>query len=185
MKRLTVLLLLVCLLPGCESASQELERGLKLRDRLLSSGCRFDVDITADYGDILPTFSMNCQTDDKGDMRFTVTKPETISGITGSITHEGGNLTFDDKVLQFELLTDDLISPVSSPWILIKTLRGGYLRIAGMEEEFLRLTIDDSYEEGALTLDIWLNTADVPVRGEICWDGRRILTMDVTNFEIL
>jgi len=51
MKRLTVLLLLVCLLPGCESASQELERGLKLRDRLLSSGCRFDVDITADYAD--------------------------------------------------------------------------------------------------------------------------------------
>lgn len=185
MKRFAVLLLLVCVLAGCDQATQELERGLKLRDRLLSSGCRFDADITADYGDTLHTFSMNCQADENGDLTFTVTSPETISGITGTVTRGGGKLTFDDAALQFELMTDDLISPVSSPWILIKTLRGGYLTTAGMEGELLRLTIDDSYEDDALTLDIWLNEADIPVRGEICWDGRRILTLTITNFEIL
>lgn len=185
MKRFAVLLLLVCLIAGCDREEKELERGLMLRDRLLASGCSFDADITADYGDILHTFSMNCRTDGQGDMAFTVTAPESIFGITGTVTREGGHLTFDDTALYFELLTDDLISPVAGPWIFVKTLRSGYLRAAGMEEGLLRLTIDDSYEDDALNLDIWLNDQDVPVRAEVLWDGRRILTLDVTNFTML
>ena len=185
MKRVAVLLLIVCMLAGCEKGSKELERGLVLRDKLLSSGCCIDVDITADYGDKVHTFSMECQADDKGDMTFSVTAPESIAGITGSITEEGGKLTFDDVALQFDLMADDQISPVSAPWILLKTLRSGYLISAAVEEEFLRLTIDDSYDEDALTLDIWLNDADIPVRAEILFDGRRIETLSVTNFEIL
>ena len=182
MKRFGVLLLLVCFLAGCDKKGKELERGLQLRDRLLSAGCSFDADITADYGDNLHTFSMNCRTDANGDLSFTVTAPESISGITGTVTREGGHLTFDDAALYFDLLTDDLISPISAPWILVKTLRGGYLRTAGMDEDLLRLTIDDSYEEDALMLDIWLDEQDIPIRGEILWDGRRILTLDVANF---
>jgi hypothetical protein len=74
---------------------------------------------------------------------------------------------------------------VSAPWIFYTTLRGGYLTAAGMEDNLLRLTIDDSYEEDALTVDIWLDEADNPIRAEILFDGRRILTLNIENFTIV
>ena len=67
----------------------------------------------------------------------------------------------------------------------MKTLRSGYLRAAGMEEDMLRLTIDDSYEDNALQLDIWLDEGHLPKRAEVLCEGRMILSLDVRNFEIL
>ena len=54
----------------------------------------------------------------------------------------------------------------------------------GSDGENLRVTINDSYEEDALTLDIWLNAENAPIRAEILYDGRRIVTMDIENFTI-
>ena len=83
------------------------------------------------------------------------------------------------------MLTQEQISPVSAPWIFLRTLRGGYLTSAGEEEGLLRVTIDDTYEEAALQLDIWLNGETMPVRAEILYDGVRILSLEVEKFEIL
>lgn len=180
-----MLALLLVFLTGCADASKEMERGMKLRSDLLkASACRFDAEITADYGDKVYTFSMNCQGDPLGNMTFTVTAPETIADITGSISDTGGKLTFDDTALQFDLMADDQVTPVSAPWILLKTLRSGYITSAGMEDDLLRLTIDDSYEDDALHLDIWLNDENQPTKAEILYDGRSILSLAVTNFAI-
>lgn len=185
MKRAALLVFFLVILSGCSSENRELERGMALRDKLLSSnGCSFDAAITADYGDKLYEFDMACQGDAQGNLSFTVTEPETIAGITGTVSDTGGRLTFDDTALQFNLMADDQLSPVSAPWIFLKTLRSGYLTSAGMEGEALRLTIDDSYEDDALQLDIWVDGNDVPVRAEILYDGRRILSLAVTNFVI-
>lgn len=177
------LLLLVFLLTGCSGKKDEIERGMELRARLLrAEKCTFDASVTADYGTAVYEFAMACETDERGDFLFSVTEPETISGITGKITREGGRLTFTDAALQFDLMAEGQVTPVAAPWILLKTLREGYLTAAGMEEELLRLTIDDSYEKDALQLDVWLDEENQPVRGEILYDGRRILTISVTNF---
>lgn len=184
MKRVAVLLALV-LLTGCSGKDQELERAMNLRAKILAGQCSFDAEITADYGDEICTFSVYCEGDTQGNLGFRVTAPESIADITGAIDQEGGKLTFSDTALTFPLLADDQLSPVSAPWIFFKTLRGGYLTAAGMEEELLRLTIDDSYEEDALQVDIWLDAADSPVRAEILYDGRRILTLTISNFQIL
>ena len=122
----------------------------------------FDAQITADYGDKVHTFSMSCQGDSLGNLNFTVTEPESISGITGRIDQKGGALTFDDTALHFDLMADEALSPVSAPWILLKTLRSGYLTSACREEGKIRLTIDDSYEDDALTLDIRLDGNNLP-----------------------
>lgn len=186
MKRICATVIFLLFLTGCSDASSEIERGMALRRQLLqASSCSFDAEITADYGDKLHIFSLSCQGNEKGDVTFSVTEPETIRGITGAIAQEKGSLTFDDKALYFELLTDDQLSPVSAPWILLKTLRSGYLTSACMEEGLLRLTIDDSYEEDALQLDIWLDEKDLPQRAEILYDGRRILSLVVKNFVIV
>jgi len=178
-------MLAVVLLTGCTGKRDELDRAMKLRASLLGClECSFDVTITADYGDEIYTFAMNCQTGGRGDVRFTVLQPESIAGITGEIASGEGKLTFDDVALHFPLMADDQITPVSGPWILMKTLLGGYLTAACEEEDLLHLTIHDSYAEDALQLEIWLDGEDAPVHGEILFDGRRIVTMNVENFSI-
>ena len=186
MKRTCAWLLCLLLLAGCSAAPKEMDRAMVLRRKLLAAqSCSFQAEITADYADKLHTFSMACQSDSQGNLTFTVTEPETIVGITGTVDGQGGKLTFEDTVLHFELLTDDQISPISAPWILVKTLRGGYLTSVCQEEDMLRLTVDDSYDEDPLQLDIWLDEGDVPIHAEILYRSRRILSLNIKNFEIL
>lgn len=174
------------MLSGCSGEATELERGMELRSKILKAeSVEFETDITADYGDKVHRFSLKCQGTADGTVFFAVTAPESIAGITGKISGDKGILTFDDVVLSMDLLTDDQLSPIGAPWVFLKTLRSGYLRGAGMEGELLRLTIQDSYEENSLQLDIWLAEEDTPIRTEILCDGKRILSMDVRSFRIL
>ena len=185
MKRLMGLLLMIVLLTGCADDSGQMDRALNLRGKLQQSAVSFDTVLTADYGDKIYTFSMECQGDKLGNLKFTVTEPQTIAGISGMISKGSGKLTFDDKVLGFDILADGLISPVSGPWVMLETLRSGYLTSCVTEGENLHITIDDSYEETALHLDVWLDAADLPQRCEIYWQGRRLLSMEVINFNFL
>ena len=158
-------------LSGCGAGEGNLERAMELRARLLGcTNCTFDAAITADYGDEVHTFAMNCTGDKNGSLQFTVTAPETIAGITGKFEGQKGMLTFDEFALEFPRLTDDQITPVSGPWILLRTLMGGYLTSCGPDD--------------ALVLDIWLSAENTPIRAEILYDGRRIVTMDIENFTI-
>ena len=127
---------------------------------------------------------MDCQADAQGDLSFEVSAPETISGITGRIDDTGGKLTFDETALYFNLLADGQLSPVSAPWVLVSALRGGYLTSAGMEDGLLRVSVNDSYEDDALHLDIWLDNSNAPVKAEILFRERKILSLDVKNFRM-
>lgn len=185
MKRIGAILLVCVMLTGCTGKRDELDRAMNLRASLLGClGCSFDAAITADYGDEVFEFAMRCEADGRGNLTFTVTQPESIAGITGAIASGEGKLTFDDVALQFPLMADDQVTPVSGPWILMKTLLGGYLTAANEEKDLLHLTINDSYEDDALQLEIWLNGENMPVCGEIFYDNRRIVTMTVENFQI-
>lgn len=186
MKKAMVLLLCLFLLSGCSSIPKEMEAGMELRSKLLqASACTFSAEITADYGDKLHIFAMNCTCDSHGDITFSVTKPDAISGITGTLSSENGTFTFDNTALQFDLLAEEQLSPISAPWILMKTLRSGYMTSASTEDGKIRLSIDDSYRENALRLDILLNPENVPEYADILYSGRRILTISVEDFQIL
>ena len=185
MKKGLALVVVVLCLCGC-SAESEMEQAMRFRDMLLSgNGCSFTAHITADYGDELQEFTMDCTGDNQGNLKFSVTEPESISGITGSASEAGGALTFDDTALHFDLMAQDALSPVSAPWILVRTLRSGYITSACREEETIRLSVEDSFEEDSLRLDIWLNTGGMPEHADIFYGGRRILSVDVENFQIL
>lgn len=183
--KIVAVVLVLLLLTGCGGENGELDRAMALRAKMLTSSVSFDAEITADYGSEIHTFSVYCEGDSQGNLGFKVTAPETIADITGRIDGGEGKLTFRDTVLAFPLLAEDQLSPVSAPWVFYTALRGGYLTSAGMEDDLLRLTIDDSYEEDALTADIWLDANDSPVRAEILYDGRRILTLVIKNFQLL
>ena len=186
MKKFAALMLVLVVLTGCTGKRNEMDRAMNLRAALLGSeGCSFTAQITADYGDEVHEFSLYCEGKSNGDLGFRVEKPETLSGITGRFRGSEGALTFDDAALTFPLLADGQVTPVSGPWIFLKTLLGGYLTACNQEEEYLHLTIDDSYEEDALQLEIWLDSENIPVHAEILYGGRRILTMEIESFQIL
>lgn len=186
MKRIIVLFVIVFLFAGCNNESSEMHRAAALRDSLAQcKQFQFTAKITADYEDRVHHFSLDCQGNSEGEVSFTVIEPDSISDISGTLSASGGKLTFDDKLLAFPMLADGELSPVSAPWLLIKALLSGYLSSCGADGQYLRLTIDDSYEEDALQLDIWLGSNELPVHAEILWQGRKILTMDVENFTIL
>lgn len=176
---------LLVVLMGCSSEDRELARAMTLRDNLLSAqGCSFQASVTADYGEELYEFSMDCHGDSNGNLLFEIISPESIAGIKGTVSDSGGTLTFEDTALYFPLLTDDQLIPAAAPWIFLKTLRSGCLNSVCMEDSLLRITADDSYAEDALHLDIWVDEEDRPVQADILWDNRRILSLKVEEFVI-
>ena len=186
MKRFTALLLLVILLTGCAGGHTAMNRAVTLRDKLLKgNGCSFTATVTADYGDKTYTFKMLSTVDSAGELTFEVIEPDSISGITGKITDSAGQLTFDDQVLMFEMLADGQITPVCAPWLLIHTLRSGYISACGKDGDGIHIQIDDSFRGEPLQADIWINEEDIPVRGEFLWKGKRIVSIDVVEFLIV
>lgn len=185
MKRVGFLLCVMLFLTGCSMKNDDMDRALEFRSKLLNaSEVSFCCSVVADYGNQIQMFSMDCQGDSQGNIRFAVTKPETISEITGKISSEGGALTFDDKVLFFTLLKDDQLSPVSTPWIFLKVMQSGYIHAVGTEDEFFRVTLEDSYADDELLVDVWFDAEDAPVKGDILYDGKRILSFEIENFLI-
>ena len=185
MKKLAALMLILLTFTGCTKTRSMLDKAMTLRAELLAcQSCTFDATITADYGDKLHTFGMHCVGDNDGVVRFEVTAPETLAGITGILNGEEGKLTFDDQGVAFSMLADGQMTPVSGPWILMKTLLGGYITACNEEDGLLHLMINDSYADDALELEIWLDGESRPIQTEIGYDGRRILTMKIENFQI-
>ena len=186
MKKRLIFLVTILLLCGCSRGNDQFDRAMSLRTGLLNAnGCSFVAQVTADFTDKTYTFTMRCQSDQEGNIQFEVLEPSYISGITGSIRYDGGKLTFDDTALAFELQADGLMSPVSAPWVLVRALRGGYVRSCGREDGLLRLTVDDSYEEDALMLDIWVGEENAPVQADIYENNRRILTLVISDYQLL
>lgn len=178
-------MLCLLLLMGCSRENTELDRAMALRTSLLNGkGCSFDGQITADFGDKTYVFLLKYEADEKGNVDFIVLEPENIKEITGTIQGEGGMLRFDDKALAFPLLADGVLSPISGGWILLRALRSGYVRHCTAEGDLLRVTVDDSYEQDALTLDVWLNENNSPVQADLYEENRRIMTITLQNFQI-
>jgi len=185
MRIVSAVILIVCLLSGCRAADDQLNQAMALRKRILEAECcSFQSIITADYGDELYTFQMECIMDKEGRLLFTVTDPESISGITGHISQNDAALTFDDTVLAVPMLADGQLAPVSSPWIFINTLRSGYLTACSTDDDGLCIYIDDSYEDNPLHLEIYTDSNTIPIHADIIWQERRILSLDIRDFSL-
>ena len=185
-RRIVPLLLVIFCFSGCGGKEAGgVEEAMAFRARLLASqGCTFTGNITADYGDRSCSFTVDCQTDKDGNLQFTVGAPETIAGISGRVEAQGGKLTFDDVALDFGILADGQVSPVTCPYFMVRAWREAYLSSAGQTEDGLRVTFSTSYDAAPMTAELWLK-GGVPVFGEMSYAGRRILSMEIQNFTYL
>ena len=159
---------LLLLLWGCTSQEESrMDDALAFRSALVGAGgCSFLGEITADYGDEAYTFTAACTTDDTGALSFSLTAPETIAGISGTVQSRGGKLTFDSTALAFGLLADGKVSPATAPYVVAESWRTG------------------SLEENPLTVDTWLDREKgIPIFAEVCYNGQRILTISISEFQ--
>ena len=185
-KRLIGLCVIVFCLVGCSHESSALDRAMQLRSQLMAQEyCSFEAHIVADYGDVIYSFTLDCVGNATGDIRFAVTEPESISGINGKLSQQSGQITFDDVALSFPMLAEGLVTPISGPWVLYAALRGGNITSAGVDGDYTRLTVHDSYAEDSVMLEIWLTNDNIPTQADIYWENRRILTMQIRNFQFL
>lgn len=185
MKRMWGFLMVIVLLSGCNRKNDEFDRAMSVRTGLLNAnGCNFTTIVSADFSDKTYSFTIFCRSDKDGNMDFEVVQPDYISGIKGSISAAEGKLIFDDTALTFPLQTDGLLSPICGPWVMVQALRGGYVRYCCREDAVLRLTVDDSYEEDALMLDIWINDKNQPFQADIYENNRRIMTLSISDYQL-
>ena len=183
MKIVTVVVLVAVILVGCAKGDGDLNPAMELRQRLANGdGCTFRAEVCADYGDRVYTFVMDCKADTAGDVHFKLVSPDTISGISGTVTQSGGKLEFDDQVLLFEPLTQGELTPVIAPWLLYKVITGGYIRSVSEEADQFIYTVDDTYQSEQFMALLTLQRDQTPRSCEVFWNNRRILTVKVTDF---
>lgn len=186
MKNTAVLLICILMLCGCGGNESAINQAISFRQKLLASQqCRFECTVTADYGESYYTFDLRCEFDKSGAMTFAVQAPDSISGIRGTVAANGGNLVFDDQALVFPIIADGYISPVSAPWLFMKSLRSGYINSCGAEGDGFRISLDDSFAESPLQLEIWTGSDFSPSRCELLWQGKRILTLQIREFSFM
>ena len=186
MKRVIFLFVLISLLSGCAKSRDSMDRALDMRKQIVEcNNCTFDLCITADYVDYTYEFRLQCEMDKEGCVAFSVIEPDSISGIRGTISARGGELTFDEKVLMFPMMADGALSPVSAPWLMMNALRSGYIK--GVEElpNGMLLQIDDSFEGENLQINITVDVNGLPAGAEVFWQERRVIIMIVENFHIM
>lgn len=186
MKRIIAVICLSVLLVGCGSHNVELDKAIALRENVISAGkCSFLASVTAEYDDIIHTFDLRCETDRNHEMYFEVVKPDTIAGIAGKIAQSNGMLTFDDEMLAFELLIDGRLSPISSPWLMLKMLRSGYIVACGREGDGVHIQLEDTYNGEKILVDLYTDKNNLPIRADIIWNGKRSLSVVVSDFSIV
>ena len=180
MKR--ILPLFIVFLLGCSGPEPAMEAALDLRSRCLASpAVRFRAEIRADYITGFEEFTLDCETSPDGAVAFRVASPEEIADICGTVRQDEGTVEFDGAVLAYPLMAQGRLSPLSGPWVVMKAIRSGCIIAAGQEGELTRITIDDSYADNALTVDVWLEEGQV-IQAEVAWEGLRCLVMTFDDF---
>lgn len=183
MKRLCLLYVLIfpLLLSAC-GGSRAAKRELDLLSRSLSSAEAVCVaaNVRAEYEHKTVRFALEYTEDDSGAL-VTVVAPELISGISARVAKDGTRIEYADLSLDTGSLDSKGLSPMSSIPILMRSLRQGHLDSYCSEGEYtvLRLIPDDDY-----ICTVWFDAAMTPVRAELQSDGRVVIYLEITDWQI-
>ena len=182
LRRILSLCVVLVLLTGCKGEESLLAHGVSFRGSLVAAGgCSFRAHITADYGPEIQNFTLDCQSDGNGIVHFSVVDPETIAGITGTMEGEEGTITYDGLQLAFPLLVYDRISPVAAPAFVVHCWLKEFILSAGIHGEQYRVTYEKKIQDKVLLIDTYFEK-DIPISAELCYNGYRILNIQITDF---
>ena len=176
------LFVVLLMLTGCASEDKTLQPALLFRAELLNAGqCAFTAEVTADYGDLVYEFTMDCTAASDGTTQIAVTKPESIAGITAAVTN--GTVTFEGMSLDFGAMAEGRLTPLAAPAMAVESWRSSYIASAGKTDDGYRVSFEDGFQDEKLTVDTWFSTDGQPIYTELQNDGKCLIKMNILNFK--
>ena len=184
MRRLSAILLgCLFLFCGCGEKDGHLSEGIAFRSKLVQqNGCRFRAEITADKGSDILRFCLDCEGDGQGNVSFVLTEPETLAGISGTISEAGGKITYDGMSVDFGLLLQDAIAPAAAPALLVNSWISGYMLWGGKDGETYCMCCEQVLEGRSLEVESFFKN-ELPFYAEVCYNGSRILEIQIIDFQ--
>ena len=181
--KIAVPMLLLLLLCACGAEETSAQTPVRFRTSLTEAGgCDFVAAVTADYGDYIRQFTLNCSSE-MGKTEFTVTEPDSAAGITATVSGEEASVSFGDTILAVEEFTSRKISPMAAPYILERAWSEGYISSTGMDGDFEMVEYLLGYGSDQLTVTAWFS-GQVPVKGTISDGKNDLITCEITDFSL-
>ena len=186
----------LCLLAACGgeagTGNNTDELALDIRaDYLSMSGCTARMDVTADYGERVYTYTLDLSYQKDGDTTLAVVAPEEVAGVTARLSGEETFLEFDGVSLETGPLDDTGLSPLSAAPALLRCAREGFIAESALEtvgeSECLKVVCrDPEVQPGTGTeVSLWFDAGTHALKqGEILSDGARIVACIFTQFSM-
>jgi hypothetical protein len=183
LKKIALSMLLMLSLCACQKQDGAMQKALDFRNKLLAAGgCAFTAEIAADYGGTVEKFTGSCRYQTDQSAEITLTAPDSIAGVTASVTKDGAKVTFGDTSVAFGSLANGNLAPMAAPCILGDCFACEYIDSAGTENGLCHVVYLKGYNDQELRADVWFSEEQTPVQCEISYNGQKALTAVLSDF---
>lgn len=184
MRRILGTVLLCLLLWGCSGENVGMQEAVEFRSELVQAGgCSFQAQITAEFEQSVTEFSLDCQCSSEGTAQIVILSPESLQGVTATVTEKGGTLCYDGLAVDFGLLAEGKLAPAAAPLLLSQCWTSEYILSAGEQEGLCRVSYQMGYGEKSMNVDTWFEN-HLPIYAEICYNNERILKVSISEFSL-
>ncbi len=194
-RKMCVRMMILCLMLascGASSAESKAEQlALTIRTEYLAmTACSGQVDITADYGQRVYSYSAQVSWEKEGDTLLTLTAPEEAAGLTARIRNGETWLEYDGISLETGPLTPEGLAPIDAIPALLTYVREGFMAECGEEtlgeRETVKICCRDPEEPAGSGIEasLWLDwETHALLQGEISSDGYTVLRCVFHDFQ--
>ena len=175
-----MLLLLLC---ACGAAEESAQTPVALRTALHEAGgCGFRLELTADYGDHVRSYTLDCQ--GSGDSAsLTVVEPEIAEGITAAVSGEDAHVAYDTTILAVEDFESRPISPMAAPYLLTRAWNEAYISTVGRDGDLEQVCYLLGYGGRQLEI-ITCFAGQIPQTAEISDGSNVLISCEISNFTL-
>lgn len=186
-------LLLLAALCGCVGEQSDNDLALELRGDFLSrEGCSGTMDLTADYGQRVYTYTVEFSGTKQDGTTMVLTAPEEVAGITAKIVQGQTSLEYDGVQVETGPLNSDGLSPMDALPAFLAAMESGYMAETGSEmlgeTEVLRICCRDPELDPGQGLEtvLWFDKAQKTLlQGEVRSDGATVIRCAFSAFILL
>ena len=195
-KRLCALMMTLALtLSACSGGTGENEAetmALDVRAKYIEmTSCSAHLDLTADYGERVYQYGVDCAWAKTGETVLTITAPESVAGVTARIAAGETALEYDGVRVETGALDDAGLSPIDAVPALLTYAREGFLAECVLEDwdgtQRLHVTCRDPENDPGTGREaqLWFDPATCAlVRGEISDEGTTVIQCELSAFEM-
>lgn len=175
MKRTILFALMIpLLLTGC-GARRDAENWKAFAETVeTAERISFHAEITAHWEDSSASFGADIMRED-GETRIALTSPETVSGITVHAKDGETAVEFDGVILSLDAGRSETLSPCGAPQRMLAALTQGTMEYCASSSAAFTGPDGES-------VTLWRDETGALTGAEIARDGRKILTLEITDW---